>query len=270
MKKIFTLLLCLMTLTLDAQELDIPTSITVDEQMQMLDDKQCNSFIVGVQGDGKDIKKKFKDFLEDRYAIEVKGLGSSLKGEGLNNSRISDKVFNLLFKIQENGTSNLVSLFMSFSNGDYVSSEKYASEANVIKDLMKDFTKSYYADVVNERIEVKTEELEKLNKQRAKDIDEKTDLAKEISKNEKKIAKYESKVAKAQLKIEKYQEKIKDEEKDIADNGQEVEELKADNNTAAAKKTEVETKLETNNKLIAEKSEELKALQAKLSQLLSF
>lgn len=270
MRKLMTLLLCLTALMLDAQELDIPTSFSVQEQQLPLDGKQCNAFTVSIQGESKAVKKSFKTYMEDRYAIEVKGLGSSLKGEALNNSRISDKIFNLLFKVEEGNGTNSVALFINFSNGEYVNSQEYASEAGVFKNLLKDFAKSFYAQEVNERIAVKTEELEKLNKERKKDIDEQTSLAKDISKNEKKIAKYESKLAKAQEKIEKYQEKIKGEEKNIADGGQEVESLKAENTKVAAQKAEIETKLESNNKLITEKSNELKALQAKLAQLLSF
>ncbi|SFT45321.1 hypothetical protein SAMN05216474_0649 [Lishizhenia tianjinensis] len=270
MNKIFTLLMCLLALTLDAQEIDIPTSITVSEQLQPLDEQQCNAFTLNVQGDAKDVKKSFKEFLEDRYALELKGIGSTLKGEALSNSRISDKVFNFVFVIKENGMSNALALYMRLSNGEYVSSEKYADESDVLEHLLKDFAKSFYADIVNERIEEKTDELEKLNKERKKDVSEQASLAKEISKNEKKIAKYESKVSKAQLKIEKYQEEIKSEEEEIAQNTQEVEEIKAENSKTEAKKTEVETDLETNNNLISEKSKELKALQSKLSQLLSF
>lgn len=270
MKKILAVVMCFGALLSRGQDLDIPTDFTVNEQMYMLNEAQQNAFVVEVQGEAKEVKKSFKDFLEKRFAIEVKGMGSTLKGEALSNSRISDKVFNLTVKLEENGAMNRVVIFTQFTNGEFASSEKYGPEAAALKNLLSDFTKSFYADEVNERIAVKTEELEKLNKAREKDIDEQTDLAKSIAKNEKNIAKSESKIAKAQLKIEKYQEKIKAEEEALAESGQEVESVKAEIEKTAAKKQEVETELEQNNKLIEQKSQELKNLQAKLSKLLSF
>lgn len=270
MKTLTTLLSLIITVFTIAQEMAIPTEIVVKEKMETLDKTSQNAFVVSVQGDDKEIKNALKDYFENKYAIPFKGLGNTFNSEAINNSRLSDQLFTLFVKISKTENAINVAVFMSFGDGKFVKSPEYTTEADRVKKLLSDFARDFYAQKVQEMMEEKTKEIEKLNKSLAKVIDDKADLAKDVSKIEKDLAKNQSKISKAQLKIEKYQEKIKEEEEEIAEYTEDNEKSKIEVEKANTELKEYDAKISTTNDSLSGKMEELNTLKLKLSKLLSF
>lgn len=270
MKTLTTLLSLIITVFVMAQEAAIPTEIVVNERVKTLDESSANAFVVRVQGGDKEIRKSLKDYFENKYTISFKGMGNSFNTVAVNNSRLSDQVFTIYIRIVETETANDLIAFMSFGDGKYANSQEFPSEADRMKKALSDFTREFYVSRVQEMMEEKSDEIEKLNKDLAKVIDDKSDLEKDVAKVEKKVAKNQSKISKAQLKLEKYQAKIKSEEEEIAELSQENNEYAVELEKSSSELTAIDAKIKSENENLKGSMEELNTLKLKLSKLLSF
>lgn len=247
MKRIITLFALLFILFTNAQQnIDVPNSLTVNEANYMLENVARNGFEIMVQGDAKDIRKSFEDYLEDNYDFKIKSSGGLLKGEELMSIKISEKRFNLYSLVKEDGEGNHLRLWLAPGMDIYFKSSSDLVEANAAKNILKSFVKEYYGSFLNEKLEDTNDEIEDINKDLKGFVKTEQSAKKDIAKTEKRIAKAESKLKKTQEKIQSLESDIKELEGEKTEYANEIE-------TYTKTKNEAQTKISTVTEKLNEK-----------------
>ncbi|MFK8103712.1 MAG: hypothetical protein AB8G15_14355 [Saprospiraceae bacterium] len=161
----------------------------------------------------KDVKRAFKDYMEDEKGLDIDGFGfltnkDVLKSEGQVVSDISRNKMDLFAKIVENGDLTEMYVFGSFGYDLHITPERYPAEYRKMRSLIYGFLNDYLPGYYQEKIEG-TEDLIgdlKDDKEDAKDAladnrDEIEDLKKENQELSEKIKSYEDKLRNAEAKL---------------------------------------------------------------------
>jgi len=249
------------TFTSGAQSINIPKTITVSEGTQSLDDTERNGFSVELVGDEKDIIKSFERFLEDRDKnYDVKSFFKKISAENILVPSFSTKHFNLNAEVRQTGSSIKLWYWVSLGMDIYINSTEYPEESAKCKELLHDFAKEYFADFVQEDLDVAIETLEKSEENLDDLIDDIADLTKDEQKEQRKRLKLEEKKKKLENKLAELQIALT--EKDA-----EIEKIDADLEVIVTKIESKETSKKEIEQKISQQQRTLQELNAMLGSI---
>lgn len=188
MKKLYTLAICFLTLTLAGQVEELKYDISLGEQ---------NAFMMDhPDADKKMVEKVMEDKLKEFGKVKRNRKADEWICEECNVHLVSHTPFRVYYKIVER--KNLVTTYMFFDDGSkFISSANAATEAEKIKDLNMDIYYEVKREIIRKELETMEDKLEDYEKDLSKLVKNKKDLHEDI---------------------EKYKEKIRQAEKDIEKN----------------------------------------------------
>lgn len=219
MKKIIALSFLLVINTLCfSQTINVPSKLEIDEGSEMLDKSERAGFNVVLAGDEKEIINAFEDFLSSN-GYDIKSFFKKISAENILVPAFSEKHFNLYAQTREFGEGFKLWYWVSFGPDIYVNSDDYPEESKKCMALLKEFSKSYYTNFINEDLTKSSELLEESRQELADVINDIADLNKDQLKEKKKREKLKSKELKLQGKLSEIQEEIKENQVEIAKQG---------------------------------------------------
>jgi hypothetical protein len=201
MKRIITIACILLATETFAQEILVPTSITVTEAKYARDGNIQNGYDVVLQGTEKEVNNAWSKFLETKYGFKIKSKSVKTSGEALMNSSWSNQSFGLESIAVRDASGTHLRMWVFLGVDTLVNAKEYPTESANMKVVLKEFAKTYYIGVFNEELADQSKEV----KSQGKEI---TGLAEDKAKTEKAIAKEEAAINKAKKQKMKYQEKI--------------------------------------------------------------
>lgn len=169
--------------------------------------KERSAIKVVFAPDSKDVKKSFKHYMDDRYDIDVEGIGF-LKNKQVIYTEpniipsISNQKMELFAKVVGNGKESMMYIFGQIEYNNQITPNTHYTEYGNMRDLTIDFINkllpNYYQDIVEDQRD-EVDDLEEDQK----------DMRKKLDKNKKKIAelieenkKLEIKIAENKVKLE--------------------------------------------------------------------
>ena len=185
---------------LQAQSVDLENVIIVHDQ------KERSAVKVVIAPEGKDTKKDFKDFIEDRYNVEVEGISlfknkPVIYTEKAVISSISTQPINLYAKVIEIGQKTEIYVFGQFDNNNQITPLDHYTEYQSMRDLTVEFLErilpNYYQNIVATQVD----EVADLEKDRA-------DMEKKMDKNKKKITEMTEENEELEVKLAENAKKI--------------------------------------------------------------
>lgn len=257
MKKIIVLsFLAVFNTLCFTQTINVPSKLEIDEGSEMLDDTERVGFSVVLAGDEKEIIRAFEDFLSAK-GYDIKSLFKKISAENILVPAFSEKHFNLYAQTREFGTSLKLWYWVSLGPDNFVNSDDYPEESKKCLALLKDFSKGYYTDFINEDLTKSNELLVESREELADVADDIADLNKDQLKEKKKREKLKSKELKLQGKLSEIQEEIKENQVEIAKQDEEITNLE----TSITEKSTLESSVKSK---IAEQESTIKLLKEKL------
>lgn len=175
------LFLFLITATvLQAQTLKISNKTIIH------DSKERNAVKVLIAPEAKSVKKSFKDFMDDKYDIDIEGIGFLKNKDVLYTeprviSPISTKVMRLYTKVVEEGGQTAMYVFGQLGYNEQITPYEYYTEFGAMKNLTVDFLNELLPDYYKDIVEDQRDAISDLEKDR-------DDMRKKMSKNKDKIA----------------------------------------------------------------------------------
>jgi len=163
---------------LQAQELEL-------SNVQIIHDQKERSAVKAViEPEGKDTKKDFRDFMDDRYKVEVEGIGlfknkPVIYTEFVVIPNISNKPMQLFAKFTEIGKKTEIYVFGQFGDAQ-ITPITYAVEYQRIEDLTVAFLEKILPNYYRNKVEDQEDAISDLEKDR-------DDMRKKINKNKDKI-----------------------------------------------------------------------------------
>lgn len=175
----------------------------------------------------KEVKKAWKDFIQDTYDADVDGIGlfankDILTSEGATIRPISEKKIDLYSKIIRDGNTTKMNVFGAFGYNSFLTPEEHSEEFLAMHDVVSDFVASflpnYFAEVVDETLDAVEDaadnvaDLEKKiekNKEDIKDLtQENIELTQELVEARKMLAKSKMDLNKDKKKLETVKNKV--------------------------------------------------------------
>jgi hypothetical protein len=257
MKKIVFFLVTFLSLNVIAQDIKVPSSLTVVESTYKMDGVDRNGYDIILQGDEKDILNAWIKYLGEKFDIKLKSKGSTANGEEIINAIWSDKQFAIKSGVVTDASGPHLRVWMLFGADILVTSSAYPSESANLKVVIKEFAKSYYVGIFqkqlddqNKTVTTQGKEVTGLNEDKAKD-------EKAIAKAEAKMAKAEKKKADYTANIEKLKAKIVAADDEIRENKEFVESKRGNINKTA-------TELEKEKEKLQSVTQDQEAIKAKI------
>ncbi len=181
--------------------------LNVSNETIIHDGKERSAVKVTIAPGSKDVKKSFKDFMDDQFDVKVEGIGF-LKNKKVVYTEstvippISTKPMELFAKVVENGAQTNMYVFGQVGYNNPITPTSMWTEYNAMKDLTVDFLNrllpNYYQDIVEDQ----RDEVADLE-------DDRDDMRKKMDKNKDKIAELqkenrelERKIAETKVKLE--------------------------------------------------------------------
>lgn len=163
---------------------------------------------VRLEPETKEVKKAWEDFVKKEYKIKLKGLGflvnkDVLSAEKVTVKSLSDKAIDFRTRIVEEKEHTLMQVFVSLGYDIYLGPDNYPLAFQDVKNKTWEFAKSYLNTYYNEQIEEVTEILKDLNKEEA-------DIRDKIADNEKEIEKLQKENEKLVKDLRELDDEIKD------------------------------------------------------------
>lgn len=201
----------------------------------MLEDNNRPGIRAIIPAPTKEVKKAFDKFMDDRYKVDMKGIGfltnkDQLTAEKVSIPEISSQKLDLYANVvdgPENNTTEMT-LFGAFGYDIYISDDRSYREYNNLRDLMVSFLDSYLVDYYSERVEEAEEEVEDMR-------DDEEDVNEDIQSNEENIKESEQRIQELQNEIEKLrkeldnsQSKLKEAEEKHEERRKELERVKSE------------------------------------------
>ncbi len=187
--------------------------LAVTDQTINYDDQIQPSIKVILKPNSKEVKKAYKDWMEDNQDVDVDGFGflknkDVLKIEKEQIKGISDNKMDLFAKIIDKGEYTEMEVFGSFGYDLHVDPTTYPHEYRRMKAIVYAFLNDYLPGYYNEIVE-DTEELigdlredkSDANEKLVDNLDEIEKLKKENSELANKIKEYESKLELAKVEL---------------------------------------------------------------------
>lgn len=200
-RKAFFGLFLVSTTIVNAQVLNVSNETIIH------DGKERSAVKVTIAPDSKDVKKSFKDFMDDQYGVKVEGIGFLKNKEVVYTeptviSAVSTQPMELFAKVTENGKQTNMYVFGQVGYNNQITPTSNWTEYSAMKDLTVDFLNkllpNYYQDIVEDQ------------KDEVADLeDDRDDMRKKLDKNKDKIAELqkenrelEQKIAATKMKLE--------------------------------------------------------------------
>jgi len=197
------ILSCLLLITFqsNAQTLNISNETIIH------DSKERSAVKVMIAPDTKDVKKKFKDFMDDRYNVDVEGIGF-LKNKDVVYTDptviapISNQQMKLYARVVGENGQTAMYVFGQLGYNNQITPTSNWTEYNGMKDLTVEFLEqilpNYYKDIVDDQ------------KDEVADLkDDRDDMVKKMNKNKEKITELqqendelEAKIAETEARLE--------------------------------------------------------------------
>lgn len=194
--------------------------LNISNEMIIHDGKERSAVKVTIAPDAKDIKKAFKDFMDDQYNVDVEGIGflknkDVVYTEPTVISAISPQKVELFAKVMGNGRQSDMYVFGQMGYNNQITPINNWQEYTAMKTLTTDFLNrllpNYYQDIVEDQ------------KDEVADLeDDRKDMRKKINKNKEKIAELtreneelERKIAATDKKLEQGMEKLGEKKKTL-------------------------------------------------------
>ncbi|MEM6316963.1 MAG: hypothetical protein AAF960_04795 [Bacteroidota bacterium] len=180
--------------------------LNVENETIIHDGKERNSIRVIIAPEAKEVKKAFRDFMDDRYDVDIEGIGFLTNKEVLYTEPtvvppISPKKMELFAKVRSNGGKTIMNVFGQMGYNTPITRYDTYNEYNAMKELTIDFLNellpNYYQDIVEDQQD-RIEDLE----------DDRDDMLKKISKNREKIANLQKENRKLEQKVASVKEKL--------------------------------------------------------------
>jgi len=139
--------------TLSAQNIEIKES-TIQHN-----DKLRPSLSVNITPDTKEVKKKWKDFMDDKYDVKVKGIGfltnkDVLTAEKVAVNKISNKQIDFYAKVVEDGDHTRMDIFAAPGYDIYIdpknSPRAYAGMRSVLVEFLNYYLPEFYQEQVED------------------------------------------------------------------------------------------------------------------------
>lgn len=174
----------------------------------MLDKNNRSGIRAVLPAPTKEVKKAFKDFMDDRYDVDMKGIGfltnkDQLTAKKVSIPDISSQKLDLYANIvqgKENNTTDMT-LFGAFGYDIFISEDRSYGEYNSLRSLMVSFLDSYLVDYYSERLEEAEENVEDMR-------DDEEDVSKDIKSNEENIEESKKRIQELEKEIEKMQQEL--------------------------------------------------------------
>lgn len=137
----------------------------------------------------KEVKKAWRDYLDDNHDIDLKGIGflsnkDMLSAEGVNFSEISSKELSLYTEVIEQGNFTEMRVFAALGHDIYLNETDYPLEFNRLQNTVEAFIGSYLPNHYQTLVAETEEELQDLTERQE-------DLTEDIADNREDIAKLE-------------------------------------------------------------------------------
>ncbi len=183
----------LTTFMLTGQTLNITNKTIVH------DSKERNAIKVLIAPETKSVKKAFKDFMEDKYDVDVEGIGlfknkDVLYTEPMVIRPISPEIMRLYAKVVEEGGQTAMYVFGQLGYSTQITPSGYYTEFGAMKNLTVDFLNDLLPDYYKDIVEDQRDAISDLEKDR-------DDMRKKISKNKDKIAELQKENEELELKL---------------------------------------------------------------------
>ncbi|MEM1324492.1 MAG: hypothetical protein AAGI23_00980 [Bacteroidota bacterium] len=166
--------------------------------------------------DTKEVKKAFSDFMDDRYDVNMKGIGfltnkDELTAEKVNITTLSDETIDLYARVVEtsNGNGTQMTLFGAKGYDIYIDSDRSYSEFQNLRNLMVEFLDSYLVDQYTERVEEAREEVADLQDDRSDVQDDIESSEEDIQKSKERIKELEAEIAEMKTELDNKRSNIK-------------------------------------------------------------
>ena len=191
------------------------------------DDKRQACVKVLIDPQPKAVKKAFESFMDDRYDVNMKGIGflsnkDVLTAEAAKLPAISDKQLDFYARVVENGKGSEMCVFASLGYDIHITPEDYPRRYKAMKGIVLDFLDQYLPTYYKGRIEDSREWVEDLanerenlkediadNKEEMEDLrQEIEDLTKENQELAKQLDETKNKLLKAGEQLDERKEKL--------------------------------------------------------------
>lgn len=161
--------------------------LSVNSGTMTIGDKSEPCIETTIEPNAKDVKKEFKDFLDDQYDVKLKGIGfltnkDVLTAEKVTIPTVSEKAMDLSIKVIPVQDKTQMCVLGSFGYDIVINRNDYYQEYRELRGIVLDFLDSYLPEYYQNRVEEKTKVVSELTKQR-------TDLSEDIASNEDEIEK---------------------------------------------------------------------------------
>ena len=183
-------------------------ALNISNKIIVHDSKERNAVKVLIAPETKSVKKAFKDFMDDKYDVDIKGIGlfkneDVLYTEPIVISPISSDIIRLYAKVVEEGGQTGMYVFGQLGYNTQITPYEYYTEFGAIKNLTVDFLNDllpdYYQDIVADQRDT-ISDLEK----------DRDDMRKRISKNKDKIAELKKENEELELKLVTNKKKLEE------------------------------------------------------------
>ncbi len=151
----------LLTYSIFAQDIRIIES-TVEHN-----DKNRPSLSVTINPDTKAVKKKWKDFMDDKYDVDVKGIGfltnkDVLTSEQVTLKKISEKQLDLFAKVVEVNDKTRIDIFAAPGYDIYIDPQSSPRAFGGMRSILVEFLNYYLPEFYQEKVEDAQDDYEDL------------------------------------------------------------------------------------------------------------
>jgi len=200
-KTIFLLMAISATSFLNAQQL-----INIKDGSIDFDGKQRPCIQVNVDPEPDLLKKAWKDYLDDNYDIDLKGIGflsnkDLLSAKEIEVEELSSRQIDFFTRVVEDENGSEMKVFVRFGYDIYLSRSENPSEYNTLSMMVEGFLKEYLPAHYAEQIEETEDRIDDLN-------DETEDLEDDISDDTAEIASLKDKIKELENNLKSNNKKL--------------------------------------------------------------
>jgi hypothetical protein len=185
----------------------------------------------------KEVKKAFSDFMDDRYDVNMKGVGfltnkDELSAEKVNIASLSDETVDLYAHVVEsrNGQGTQMTLFAAKGYDIYIDSDRSYGEYRNLRGLMVEFLDSYLVEEYRERVEEAKENVAELREDRSDVQEDIQSNEEDIKDSQERIKKLEEEIAQLKAELDDKRSSIKSAEDKYEARMKELDKVKSELN----------------------------------------
>ena len=147
----------------------IGQKLVVSDEVIRYEDQDRMSIQVNLDPEPKAIKDALDDFMDDQYNVNLKGFGflankDVLSAEQVSLPQVSEKAFDLYFRVVKNVDGSQLNAFASFGYDVHINPEKYPEAYQELKNIVNHFLNSFLPDYYSGKVEATREFITDLQK----------------------------------------------------------------------------------------------------------